>query len=358
MFSSVLPPSVRASGASLSDRLWRALGAFARHRLLFGLPLLFVFPAHAQVSYVRDIPLPDVHDFLLPSTAVAPSGHYYLVTPKSVHDLDYDTGTLREHIFNTSPSLRANSTSLVTENGIHFYYTGFQNRLYALNVNENTATSVAFSGATPNLSTGTHNSMVASGSSVLILADNQLYQTNPSTGATVGLLTGAAASAVFSNPGSMALGPNGLLYVLDQPGGNYRVQSFNLGSGLADADRLVGSFNVGASLSSVTNGMAISQTGHLYLGDGLGGGLAYNTVGDCLGAFSFTGGGTPDPSGLGGGANFLNIDGLGNVFVYTPATGLHQYYDASGSAIPEPSDYAAILGAGALALAMWRRRKA
>jgi hypothetical protein len=155
-----------------------------------------------------------------------------------------------------------------------------------------------------------------------------------------------------ANVGGSAFGPDGRLYVLDNPDGTYRVQSFDLSDGFAD---LQDSFSVSASLTSGYAGMAINSHGDLFIADGLGGGTAYDVAGHHLDDFVYTGTGEVNAQG---GAPYHNVDDAGNVFVFTPETGLHRYFDTSYSAIPEPAATAGTLALAGLVAALWRRRRA
>lgn len=155
----------------------------------------------------------------------------------------------------------------------------------------------------------------------------------------------------LNNPSALNLGPDGLLYVLDA--GNHRIQKFepttgiyrggfNLPEGLSvysPATYVIGGgdpvFDAdGNDIYANTSGyvfptsLAISYEGHIYLGDGAGGGFVLNLEGELLSTFH-----PPneedEPSGRKAAVpgSFLTYDGYGTIFTYVDGVGLHMYRD-------------------------------
>jgi hypothetical protein len=312
------------------------------------------------IDYVGNIALPNNHGFILPLNGRnAGLTGTRVMTESSLYRWNALTNALETQApqfpaaFKISPESFAAIGNPLGSSAPLIFVSGARNVIYTFNTME-----MSFIPVTLGLQPAGSRMLAYANDSILTFSmsetPDRFYLINRANGVAT-----ETAIGLVSNVGGTAFGPDGLLYVLDNPNGTYRIQSFDLSDGLADADRLRGAFTVSAALTSGYAGMAINSAGHLFIADGLGGGTAYDLAGNHLDDFTFTGGGNPDTNGRNGmtGASFLNLDDAGNVFVYTPETGLQHYFDTSysASAIPEPSTYAALLGLGALALAAWRR---
>lgn len=341
--SSLTSPRLRAA-------LWRAAVALGAADL------------RAQaVDYVGNIALPDNHDFILPLNGRnAGLTGTRVMTVSRLYRWNATTNTLETEVPQFPASFKIASESFtalgnpIGSPAPMLFAWGARNVIYSYATSDNSFTSVTLSvqiQGSAMLAYGNESTMSLTMSGTA----DRFYTVNRANGVATDTAIG-----LVSNIGGSAFGPDGLLYVLDNPNGTYRVQSFDLSDGLADADRLRGAFTVSAALTSGYAGMAINSAGHLFIADGLGGGTAYDLAGNHLGDFMFTGDGNPDTNGRNGttGASYLNLDDAGNVFVYTPDTGLQHYFDTSYSAaaVPEPATCAALLGASALALAAPLRR--
>jgi hypothetical protein len=171
-------------------------------------------------------------------------------------------------------------------------------------------------------------------------------------------------SGELSNPTALCVGPDGLLYVLDygldeagESNGVNRIQKFNLVTG-----EYRGQFFLPDGVTVFSTSLAISLEGHIYLGDGLGGGSVFDLDGNLLGTFHPP---EPDPSWVDGGliagspagvGSFLQYDGLGNIFTYVEGQGFFMYHDPSYIAVPEPSTYA-LAAVALLGFIVLRRRR-
>ncbi len=168
----------------------------------------------------------------------------------------------------------------------------------------------------------------------------------------------------LSNPTAMNVGPDGLLYVLDygldeagESNGMNRIEKFDLATG-----EYHGQFFLPDGVTVFSTSLAISLEGHIYLGDGLGGGSVFDLDGTLLGTFHPP---APDPGWVDGGliagspagvGSFLQYDGLGNIFTYVEGQGFFMYHDPSYIAVPEPSTCALAIG-GLLGIVLLRRRR-
>jgi hypothetical protein len=168
----------------------------------------------------------------------------------------------------------------------------------------------------------------------------------------------------LSNPTAMNVGPDGLLYVLDYgldefgaSNGVNRIEKFDLATG-----EYRGQFFLPDGVTVFSTSLAISLEGHIYLGDGLGGGSVFDLDGTLLGTFHPP---EPDPSWVDGGliagnpvgvGSFLQYDGMGNIFTYVEGKGIFMYHDPSFVAVPELSTCALAIG-GLLGLVALRRRR-
>lgn len=130
-----------------------------------------------------------------------------------------------------------------------------------------------------------------------------------------------------SNPSAFNIGPDGLLYVLDY--GNNRIEKFDRDTGVYR-----GEFALPAGITVSPSSLAISTEGHIYLGDGAGGGFVFNLNGTLLTTFhppaadpSWVDGGLINVGGPAGVGSFLTYDGVGNVFTYVEGKGLFMYRD-------------------------------
>lgn len=322
------------------------------------------------ISYVSDIVLPSDIQFVLPlngrnsgQTGIHVMSVTSLYTWDAIADgrpYDPTATTVSIEVGQFPAAFKINSGTLVAYGnladapGSMLRVLGVRNSLYAYSTVDNSFSSI---GVPVTITFGaTMLSYVNASTMVLSTSHDadRFYTISPLLGLGNTTPTPMGIGQV-TNVGGTAFGPDGRLYVLDHPNGTYRVQSFDIGAGVADADRLKSSFTIAASLTSGYAGMAINSSGHLFIADGLGGGTAYDLAGNHLGDFSFTSGGSTTARG---GASYLNVDDAGNIFVYTPENGLHRYFDASYGAIPEPATSAVMAAVVSLGVALWRRRRA
>lgn len=210
---------------------------------------------------------------------------------------------------------------------------------------------------------GTEGTFVTSNGGVYYLSNDQL---SVSDGHLTPLVTAQGSGpGELNNPSALNIGPDGLLYVLDA--GNHRIQKFELGTGtyrggfdlpngLTVYSQImelqdIGGTQIGRPAQLDANGnyiytntsgnvfstsLAISQEGHIYLGDGAGGGFVLNLEGNLLSTFhpptDETGfideGLVAGPFGkLPGAGSFLTYDGYGTVFTYVEGKGIYTYRD-------------------------------
>jgi len=319
----------------------------------------------AQVSYLGDIVLPSGHPFIVPVSGMPfpdNSVSQVLMTTTTFYTLDPSTNTFDVKLSAYPAGVKFSASSLGAyysnttfgDSGDLFLTMGISRQFSNYNLTSGDfVTSTMDLAAVPppvvmSLAVNPDSTQVA------FVVNSQIYQLNmvfpSSTTSSTLLVSSSQNGGPITAAGKGVYGPNGLFYVLDQANGVTSVESYDLSAGVATADRLKGSFTVPNTLS-LSAGMAISPTGHIYLGDGTGGLSEYDLSGDHLGDFTFTGPGTND----GNGAPYVDLDRNGDIFVYTPGTGMHEYLDAS--AIPEPAMNAALIGVIALGFAGLRRRR-
>jgi hypothetical protein len=326
-------------------------------RFLLIAVLAFTGPLRAQLSYVGDVTLPAAHDYILPQNGIMPAVLVDNSNPRPLFTVSYPYDlTANPDSLNVAgyPGTKLTTASLTAYPGYNstagnIYLTGPQRGFYVVNVPTESEVRYTLSIV---IITGTINTLAATGDATPVLVtNNQIYQltlnnNNDAASATV-LIDSIGNGGRLGTAGHGTFGPDGLFYVLNQVNGVTSVESYDL----ANAGLFKNSFTV-PSNTSLSGGMAISPTGHMYLGDGAGGLSEYDLNGNLLANFSYTGGGTDNSAT--GGASFVSLDHLGDIFVYDSTTGMHEYFDAT--AIPEPATYAAIFGVAALVLAAWRRR--
>ena len=243
---------------------------------------------------------------------------------------------------------------------------------------------------------------------VAVDSTGNVYTTS---GNTIVKFTPGGSSSVFastnlSNPWGLAFDSSGNLYAANYnqgsisefgPGGNF-ITTFASGKAYVNglAFDSTGHLYVSATDASAANpaiikftgtspstfatstylsdpkGLAFDASGNLYVANSQGSTSNYGTIyrfdtGANATLFADPADGLHNPYGLA----FANNGGLlvsnyagGNILAFDPsgnpssfATGLNHPIGIGGSAIPEPSTYAALTGLAALALAVWRRRK-
>ncbi len=192
-------------------------------------------------------------------------------------------------------------------------------------------------------------SIAASGDGHLsVIADGYGYSVDPETGDLSVVFTtdsGTELGEFSLETHFQAYGTNGLLYVLDY--GNDRVQMLDPANGFNS----VGEFALEEEVTVANIQFAIGSNGNVYLGDGLGGGSAYDEDGTFIGAFAPID--SEDVVMRPKDAFYLTNDKDGNVYVIDGA-GLHQYHDAS--VVPEPATWVLLILGGAGCFALVRRR--
>jgi hypothetical protein len=311
----------------------------------------------AQPVYVRDIALPVGHNPILRTDAVI-QDRQYLTTTSQVYYRDVrslSTWTLALSQFGTDISAQLGSeVAGPASSGGDLFMTGARLALYDLNLTTlSLQASVTVTGVQPSIGLS-----VNQGLSLAMLSGDRIFSINLANGGAAAALTTAGTGLGHlyqAQAGGMTFGPNGLVYVLDNPANDhFRIQSFSFIDGSVQS-----TFNIAAGLLPTgPAGMAISPSGRIYIGDGVGGGLAYDLLGNSLGAFSPP---APDPSNPfnpgTGGVSYVSVDTVGGIYVYDRNSGLHQYADIS--AIPEPTTYAAILGVCAFGVvgSRWRKKR-
>lgn len=209
--------------------------------------------------------------------------------------------------------------------------TGARNALYDYGLTRQTRenlVTVSTDPATPPYTPG--NALLVTGpNSTLLTTNGGIYalDTTDGNGQVTPFITAQGSGpGQLSNPSALNIGPDGLLYVLDS--GNNRIQKFDRTTG---AYR--GEFSLPGGVTVSPTSLAISTEGHLYLGDGVGGGFVFNLTGTLLSTFhppaadpSWVDGGLIAGSSVGVGS-FLSYDGKGNVFTYVEGQGLFMYRD-------------------------------
>jgi hypothetical protein len=315
--------------------------------------LAIAAPLRAQVSYERDIILPDQSPFILSGNgilssdpAVNPSGiTQMLVTIPGVYLLDSTAGDFTAgqplpssakviglSVFSTSSSelyIAGGGGALTVVN----LYTGMASPRYLMDIQLFPAYNTL--AVTPD------------GANLVLANNNQIYRLTMDDQALTATSTLLVSSTANGGPlgtlGDGTFGPDGLFHVLDQVNGVTNVESYDPTTGQAG-----NSFTIASGIP-INAGLAISPSGHIYIGDGTGGLDEYLLDGTFLGDYTFTGPGGVSTSGRPN----VTLDDSGNIYVYTPNTGMHEYFDATG-AVPEPASSGLLLF-GAVALGMVRK---
>jgi hypothetical protein len=149
---------------------------------------------------------------------------------------------------------------------------------------------------------------------------------------------GASGPGTLNTPTALAMGPDGLLYVLDT--GNNRIASFD-----SDGD-YIGGFSLPGGFSPDT--LAIDGKGWLYTANGNGGGDIYNIyTGSVVGSFNSVGS-NPTPTA----SRTALLASGDSLYLLDQNTGLHVF----DTAVPEPGTWALMMAAGVVGVALRRRR--
>jgi DNA-binding beta-propeller fold protein YncE len=150
------------------------------------------------------------------------------------------------------------------------------------------------------------------------------------------LTFGTSGAGTLNSPSALALGPDGLLYVVDA--GNNRIAAFNTdGDFISDFDLLE---------PVDPSAVAIGSNGWMYLADGNGGGDIYDIyTGTLLGSFQSSALNNPTP----GSRTSLALD-EGHLYLYDANSGLHVFEIPT----PEPATGPMLFLAGGAVL-VWRR---
>jgi hypothetical protein len=147
---------------------------------------------------------------------------------------------------------------------------------------------------------------------------------------------GTSGAGTLSTPTALAIGPDGLLYVLDT--GNSRVVSFDTDGDYVSAFSLLPGFS--------TDTMAIGTNGWLYTADGNGGGEIYDIyTGNVVGNFSSVG-----SNPVSGGSRTALVAEGNYLYLLDQNTGLHVFGTA-----PVPATWTLVLAAGIAGVALRRR---
>jgi autotransporter-associated beta strand protein len=307
------------------------------------------------------------------------SSEFYLFTTKDIHFIGYNRSAVASAWFpSTIPyqSIFLTGTSEISytpvkigfppsTNGPSTLYnqpvmlTGTRNSLVSYDLyNRVTTSSSTLSTAPPAtpfsqgnalLATSEHTSIITTGAGIVATVDTG------NTSALVTPLISAQGSGPgeLNNPSALAIGPDRLLYVLDA--GNNRIQKFTVATGAyqggfslpagmtvfstpvtSDANGNLVYHGTGTDVLSTS--MAISPEGHIFLGDGLGGGFVFSLNGVLLANFhppaqdgTWADGGllSVPPGSAPGVGSYLQYDGQGNVFTYVEGKGLFRYRDPS-----------------------------
>ena len=290
-------------------------------------------------------------------------GEFYLFSPKDLHILSYTSSGFKRqygevgaetawdpelHIFVTSflslgPGSEISYTPRPTPyppptNGSDPIYfqaamiTGARSAFYGydmLRLARQEITTLSTDPATPPYTAG--NALLSTGPYSSLLTTNGGIYALDSTGnngqVTPFITAQGSGEGQLSNPSALNVGPDGRLYVLDS--GNNRIQKFDLTTGA-----YLDGFSFPAGITVSPTSLAISTEGHIYVGDGVGGGFVFSLAGTLLTTFhppaadpSWVDGGLLDNGG--GVGSFLNYDGQGNVFVYVEGKGVFMYRDPS-----------------------------
>jgi hypothetical protein len=314
--------------------------------------LAIVAPLHAQVSYEQDIMLPVGPPFILNGNGmlssdpdVNPSGvNQMLVTNVGYFSLQSPGGSWSPiTLFPSTPKI--SPASIFSTSSSDLYITGGAHAVSDCNLYTGLCSVFSLDVTIlPGLNTLAAS---ANGANLVLATNNQIYRLTlndqASTATSTLLVSSTANGGPLGTLGCGTFGSDGLFYVLDQVNGATNVESYDPNTGLAGS-----SFTIASGIP-LNAGMAISPTGHMYLGDGTGGIDEYLLDGTFLGDYTFTGTGGVSTSGR----PYVSIDDSGDIYAYDPNTGMHQYFDATG-AVPEPATSGLLLFGGA-ALGMVRK---
>jgi hypothetical protein len=148
---------------------------------------------------------------------------------------------------------------------------------------------------------------------------------------------GTSGPGTLSTPTALAMGPDGLLYVLDT--GNSRIASFDTDGDFISEFSLLGGFS--------PDTLAIGSNGWLYTANGNGGGDIYDIyTGSVLGSFNSVG--SNPTSNL---SRTALLTSGNNLYLLDQNTGLHVF----DTAVPEPATWTLMLAAAVAGRALRRR---
>ena len=143
---------------------------------------------------------------------------------------------------------------------------------------------------------------------------------------------GTSGEGTLTSPTALALGPDGLLYVLDT--GSNRLVRFDANGDYQGQIPLVGTTDPGA--------LAVDPSGRVYTANGQGGGTIYDSsTGEAVGTVT-PASSSPDPSGGVFGGPHLAVSGA-YLYLHDDATGLHVYElptttDADGDGVADAAE--------------------